>query len=219
MDSTSKKKEELSIEEFGKQLVQKIQTQNIDALSIDGQRAAGKTIFAKRISTLLEDQEIPNRVVSVDDFLIPRNERTGEKNPNDWYDHAKFKETFPRFIKKESFDFDPYNHSTGKIGAPERIKGIANQVLIFEGLFAAKFAEILGFEPPVRILLHIEEEKALERIYARDDFFSPEKNRELMDTIFFPAFREYMAFLQKYNFTHKFNTSDFSRIIPIEHAS
>jgi uridine kinase len=218
MDSTSTK-EASSLECFGEQLAHDIETKDIDSISIDGQRCAGKTTFAKDVSDLLTQADIPNEVVAVDDFLLPRTERAGKKDPNDWYDYEKFKTVFPDFVNKKSFCFEHYNHSNGKVDKQKEIWGHPNKVLIFEGLFAAKFAEVIGFKPSLRILLWVRENKALERIIQRDGFFDAQKHTELMNTIYFPAVREYEQFLENYDFTQKINTTDFNNITTLDNVS
>ena len=134
------------------------------AIAIDGNCTAGKSTLAAAL-----EQQLPCRVIHMDDFFLQPHQRTAQRfaTPGGNIDHERFAdEVIPGLISGNAITFSPFDCGTRTLCAPVTLE--VSPITLVEGTYCLHPS--LEYAYDLKIFLSISPETQRQRIAQRPAF-------------------------------------------------
>lgn len=115
---------------------------NLKIIAIGGNSQSGKSTLARRFSSFLDESKITNKILNLDHFLLPKDERVKAKGVMERFDVNRIREEIPALIKGKTINLLHYQKDPNASVETFGFELKNEEVLIIEGIVALGIPEI-----------------------------------------------------------------------------
>jgi len=143
----------------------RLKSEKLLVLLVGGLSRSGKSYFSKRLVDEILDKNIDSKIISLDNWIIDLDKRTGEETVRERFDYSQIVCSVSNYLKGSEISTRKYDPKSRKIlDINYNIKPMKKGIVIIDGVIALDISELRLFSS-LNIYVETSETNRLDRFF------------------------------------------------------